>query len=156
MYGLTVPSGVRRHDHGDLVDARDDRGDRVHEHARRIARTPARNVDADPAQRRDLHAEEHAALLGREPRLGQLALVELLDGAGRGRDGVAELLGDRGDRGLDLVGRDPQVRQVDLVELLRVLPQRLVAALAHVLDDAGGDGEHLGVHTARCARASRR
>ena len=41
--------GRGRHDHRDLLDARHDRGDRVHEHARRVARAAARHVDADAA-----------------------------------------------------------------------------------------------------------
>ena len=164
MNGSTVPSGLRGDDHRDLFDAGDERGYGVHEHARRIARPAAGDVDADAAQRGDLLPEEDAALLRGEPGLRDLPPVEVLDGR-RGRcDGLEERLADRRDGGLDLGIAHSQVGELRLVERGGVLAQRIVAPLPHVLDDVRRDAEHLGVDAAgprpapasasRCPRAS--
>ena len=89
--GVDRAVGRGRHDHDDLVDAGDDGGDGGHQHAGRVLGPTAGDVDARAADGRDLLAEEDAALLGGEPRLRQLAAVEVLDrlgGGGRSRRGT--------------------------------------------------------------------
>ncbi len=130
----------RRRDHHDLADAGDLRGNRVHQHARRIRGEAARHVDADAIERRDALAEPRAVGLvvgpRSRPRWRSWKLrtrAAACSSASRcvGRQRVARRV-EFAARGISRSAADATV---DAIEAARVVDERGVAAPADVGDD---------------------
>ena len=133
----------RGHDHHDLRHAGDLRGDRVHQHARRIRGLAARHVDADTIQRRDLLAQQRAVLVAVAPALAAgllLALVVAAHPLGGLGQGFRLLRGQAVEGGPQLLARQLQRaerRGVQVVEAGGVRQHGGIAAGAHVGQDLG-------------------
>ena len=128
----------RRHDDGDLGHPGDDGGRPDLDEHRRERALAARDVQADARDRRRALAELEAGLeLDAPVRPLEHALVVAADVGDALADRPHDLLGNLLPRALDLVLRDAQRVDGDLaaVELAQRADDRLVAVLAHVLDD---------------------
>ena len=110
-------------------------GDGAHEHGRRIAGPPPGRVAAGPCHRPNQMADGDPSgfEVGDVPR--GLVRVVRQDAIVGDVERVLEVLGDPGQRGLDLVGRHPKVLHRDPIELLGEAPECGVTMGAHVGDD---------------------
>ena len=129
-------SSLRRHAHDYFADARHTRGDRIHQHARRISRRPARYVNARPFDRHERLPEDRALSAIRDPRARHLFFVEAFYIRRRPLQRGFYFRLDGTLRCVNLVGRHQNIfgRKITAVYLVRVLEYGIVAAFAHSLD----------------------
>ena len=136
------PAVRRRHDHGEAAATRDFRRHGVHDDRRGIARGPARDVEADRFDRPPAPPELDPERIG-EAHVGRLLPPVIVHHPLVGElERPQRLRLRRRDRRFDLGRSDGDALGLDIdpVEPERIIGQRLVAALAHVLDDGGDRG----------------
>ena len=131
--------------HDDLLDAGNFRGNGVHQHARRIRRRAARNVQSHTLQAAHTLSENDTVRLCVSEALRLLAVVEVGNVLLRVQERIHEFLVCRG-QGIvdDLAGHLIILRQI-AVKFLGVRLDRFIAALADSVDDLGDDLRHLAV-----------
>ena len=121
--GIDLPAGSRHH-HDHFRHACHPGRNGVHDHAGGVARLAARDIDADPLQRRDHLAEHDIALFRRQPGLLLLLLVKARHPLDRQLQGGDVRVAAAGKGLVDLVGGNLQSRYrcgFQPVEALRVL-----------------------------------
>jgi hypothetical protein len=139
--GVVAAEGGRRHDDGDLLDARRLRGDDRHQQRRGIRRRPARDADPDPPQRAIAEAQlavpsaPHHGVAVEDARLERQDVVaDPSERAEIGRIGCAEGVAQ-------FLARDPHGRRLQhhAIEPGRVVEHGVEPAALHVgadpLDD---------------------
>ena len=132
-----VHAGGRDHGH-DLAHAGHDGGNRIHDDRRRVRGLSARDVQADPVQRRHPHTDQGSFRLEREPRF-PLVLVVLPHPVHRQRERRPERGGNAIHRPLPRGGVQLPLGggQVHTVEQTGILPDGLVPPSHHAFDDGG-------------------
>ena len=140
QHQLVLFAAGRRHHHDHFPDPRDLGRNAVHEHGRRVGRTPAGHVETDAVERRDALAELRAVRFAVAPGILQLAAVKgadtlrsLLERAALGRgeplEGALETLGRHLERA--------HGRRFQMIEATRVVEHGSIPAALHVGEDLG-------------------
>ncbi len=135
----------RRHDHDHFRDAGHLRRNGVHQHRRRVSGLAARDVDADPVERRDLLTQHRAVSLGegKAVRAAFLLLPLVVDpyAVGRLLQRMATRVRQTGERRLQFCLRHLQrghAAGIQAVEPVRVFEHGGVAARLHVSENGRG------------------
>ena len=127
---------VRWGHHDDLLDARDLRRNRIHQHRRRIRRRAARHIEADLLEWDHPLPEDHARLVRHDEAVPHLLTVEGTDIGRRLLEHRDEARLHLRERRLDLRRTHEEILEVDVVELRAVRPQRRIPLRTHARDDA--------------------
>jgi hypothetical protein len=138
--GVDLPPRSGSH-HDDLADARHLGRHGVHDHAAGVAGLAAGDVDADPRQGGHLLPQHDVRLLGGDPGLLFLFLVEAGHPLHGQHEGFHVGLVNLAECRLNLGGADLQLRHgcgLQVIEAPGQLQHGLIAPLTHV----GDDGEH--------------
>ena len=126
----TRPSAAGRHAQHELGDARDLRGDRGHQHGRRVRGASAGHVEPGAVDRDRELAERHAVAI--ERGLGRVGLERVVRADAVGGDAPARPASSRrrplSSAAAQLAGGDPRVVDVAAVERGGQLPHGGVAA----------------------------